>query len=358
MQKSNNENGKEPEKEEKPGTPPPEEDFFLDDQPCTNCSETAKIWRRALAFLIDSVILGIAGFLIANAFFNIFVSLGPYARFLGYAIAVFYYGYFNSEKRKGQTPGKFIMKIRVVNGRGEPISFETSLIRAAFLMLPLTLKQIGPAIPAEYDAPNQFLAMLNFLITCLGTGIIYFFLFNRGTRQSLHDLICGTFVIKAATEGPPDNKGVWKGHYCIYGCLVFIQVVVFIGIVLYILNILPHGFLGLYKDLWDIRDVNQVSFKYTKMLSPEKACYNVMFIDLYIDNPHADLKKEAEEGMGIILSKRGIFKLTDVISVKAVNQADIGIFSTERSHIVISQINKNKPPINEKTAPSPIKTLP
>ena len=351
MQNNNNENDIKPEKAETASTPLPEEDFFLDDQPCTSCSETSKIWRRGLAFLIDSIILGIAGFFIANAFFNIFVSLGPYARFLGYAIAVFYYGYFNSEKHKGQTPGKSIMKIRVVNGRGEPISFETSLIRAAFLMLPLTLKQIGPAIPAEYDAPNQFLAMLNFLITCLGTGIIYFFLFNRGTKQSLHDLICGTFVIKAATEGPPDNKGVWKGHYCIYGSLILIQVIVYVGIVLYILNILPHGFLGLYKDLWEVRDVNQVGFKYRKMLNAQKACYNIMSIDLYIDNPHADLQKEAKEGMGIVLSKRKIFKLTDVISVSAINQADIGIFSTQRSSTVISQINKNKPPIGNEIAP-------
>ncbi len=351
MQNNKNESGSDPEKPEIKPVPPPEEDFFLEDRPCTNCSETSKIWRRGLAFLIDSVILGIAGFIIANAFFNIFVSLGPYARFLGYAIAVFYYGYFNSEKRKGQTPGKYIMKIRVVNGRGEPISFETSLIRAAFLMLPLTLKQIGPAIPAEYDAPNQFLAMLNFLITCLGTGIIYFFLFNRGTKQSLHDLICGTFVIKAVTEGPPDNKGVWKGHYYIYGSLVFVQVIIFICIVLYILNILPHGFLGLYKDLWEIRDVNQVGFKYKKMLNAQKACYNIMSIDLYIDNPHADLKKDAEEGMGMVLSKRKIFKQTDVISVSAINQADIGIFSLEKRNTIISQINKNKPPISPEITP-------
>lgn len=351
MQQNNSESGSKPEKPEEKPVSPPEDDFFLDEQPCTNCSETAKIWRRGFAFLIDSAILGLVGFIIANAFFNIFVSLGPYARFLGYVIAVFYYGYFNSEKRKGQTPGKLLMKIRVVNGRGEPISFETSLIRAAFLMLPLTLKQIGPAIPAEYDAPNQFLAMLNFLITCLGTGIIYFFLFNKGTKQSLHDLICGTFVIKAATEGPPDNKGVWKGHYYIFGGLVFVQVVIFVCIVLYILNILPHGFLGLYKDLWEIRDVNQVSFKYKKMLNAQKACYNIMSIDLYIDNPHADLKKEASEGMSMVLSKRKIFKLTDVISVTAINQADIGIFSTQKSFTVFSQLNKNKPPIGDEMTP-------
>ena len=40
-----------------------------------------------------------------------------------------------------------------------------------------------------------------FVVFVWGGAIVYLFLFNRRTRQSLHDLICGTFVVRKKAGG-------------------------------------------------------------------------------------------------------------------------------------------------------------
>ncbi|WP_410492868.1 RDD family protein [Chryseobacterium sp. JM1] len=48
-------------------------------------------WTRIWALLIDSLILGILGFILGFTFENIFISMGESAKFIGWAISLTYF---------------------------------------------------------------------------------------------------------------------------------------------------------------------------------------------------------------------------------------------------------------------------
>ncbi|GGX62596.1 hypothetical protein GCM10007392_33120 [Saccharospirillum salsuginis] len=64
---------------------------------------------------------------------------------------------------------------------------------------------------------------LSYLIGTLVFGsylaIGYLLVFNRATRQSLHDLVVGTYVVRQNTEKQPVGE-VWKGHFVVVALLV------------------------------------------------------------------------------------------------------------------------------------------
>lgn len=67
---------------------------------------------------------------------------------------------------------------------------------------------------------SWFGIVFSVLVFGFGASIIYLFLFNRRTRQSLHDLIAGSFVLKSdAPEGPVTVK-IWRGHYVVVAILL------------------------------------------------------------------------------------------------------------------------------------------
>lgn len=51
----------------------------------------------------------------------------------------------------------------------------------------------------------------------LGGAIIYLYIFNRRTRQSLHDIVAGTFVPKRSPQGSVSFTPLWKGHIAVVG---------------------------------------------------------------------------------------------------------------------------------------------
>src|SRR6266567_4130817 len=69
----------------------------------------ASFWRLLGAFFLDSIILGIAAFVLAIPFFSTLSRLGPYGRLVGIFLALPYYGILNSRIGDGQTLGKRIL---------------------------------------------------------------------------------------------------------------------------------------------------------------------------------------------------------------------------------------------------------
>ena len=56
----------------------------------------------------------------------------------------------------------------------------------------------------------------------------YLFLFNSGTRQSVHDLFMGTYVVMVDAGGSVQPAPFWKWHAAAAGaCLLLISLVVF-----------------------------------------------------------------------------------------------------------------------------------
>ncbi|ASK30258.1 hypothetical protein CEY12_09080 [Chryseobacterium sp. T16E-39] len=153
----------------------------------------SKFWSRIWALLIDSLILGIFGFILGFIFKNFFISLGESAKLIGWAISLIYFSVLNSSINKGQTFGKKMMSIQVVDIKGNFISLKSSFIRALVLTAPFFLN--GFKIPGA-TAFSVVTIIQGIIIFSLGIGITIFYIFNKETRQSLHDLAVKTYVVQ------------------------------------------------------------------------------------------------------------------------------------------------------------------
>ena len=186
-------------------------------------------WRRLFAFVIDVTILGVVGIGIGALFYDSLAELGGWGRLLGFSVALLYFGLLNSSICGGQTIGKRILKIKVINIDQKTISVPKSILRFMILGIPYFLN--GALIPPEILI-NTFVSLLLGIVVFFGCGaIIYLFIFNRNTRQSLHDLITGTYVVNISSEAALPAEPIWKGHLAIVGTL-FVAVIVLITIVI------------------------------------------------------------------------------------------------------------------------------
>ena len=89
---------------------------------------------RFVALLIDSIILGIIGWILGVLFgvYTLGFSMRPQAALSGWGIVAFiiYIAYFTYlEGTRGQTIGKRVMGIKVVKEDGSPIDMGTAFIR-------------------------------------------------------------------------------------------------------------------------------------------------------------------------------------------------------------------------------------
>jgi uncharacterized RDD family membrane protein YckC len=176
-------------------------------------------WRRVTALLLDGLLLGLIGIALGAMMFDQLARLGGWGRLYGFCIALVYFGLFNSVVGKGKTPGKRMMKIHVVARDGDYISVGRSFLRYFILGIPWFLN--GAMIPdSVVVSPVAYL--LSLLVFGFGAAIFYLYLFNRKTRQSLHDLAVGSFVTHALPRGRVVAGPVWKPHLVVAGLLLVI----------------------------------------------------------------------------------------------------------------------------------------
>jgi uncharacterized RDD family membrane protein YckC len=172
-------------------------------------------WRRIGALFIDGLLLGIIGFVLGIFFENVFVEIGAWGRLIGFLIALSYFGIMGSSLFNGQTFGKKLLKIQVVNSSNSTITLTKSFLRYSILLIPFFLNgaQINNEILLSY-----LLYLLSFIVFGGSLSTTYLYVFNRTTRQSLHDLIIGTYVVNINVAQENINK-VWRPHIIIVFCL-------------------------------------------------------------------------------------------------------------------------------------------
>lgn len=179
-------------------------------------------WRRIGALFVDSLILGFLGYILGFFLEDAFAQLGLWAKLIGFAISITYFGVMNSSVSNGQTIGKKLLKIRVVDASNSTISLPKSFLRYSILATPFFLN--GAHMPNE-DLFSYLIYPFSFIVMGGLFSTLYLYLFNRLTRQSLHDLVVGTFVVNSNTAVkalPP----VWKPHFIVIACFFIIATIV------------------------------------------------------------------------------------------------------------------------------------
>ncbi len=188
----------------------------------------ALFWSRLLALFVDALILGTLGLLIGFFFFDALAHLGGRGRIIGFTMAFIYFGLLNSTVGSGQTIGKRFSRIKVVRRDGAPVSPWRSFLRFSVIGLPFFLNgaMIRPEIATSFA--GKLMALFVFGI---GGAIVYLYVFNRRSRQSLHDLVAGTYVVSEEGAGEVGAPKIWNVHLAAAG-LWFAAVLVLVSVVI------------------------------------------------------------------------------------------------------------------------------
>jgi hypothetical protein len=121
----------------------------------------------------------------------------------------------DSELSGGRTLGKRILDIKVVTANGMPLGVGASTLRATIFCVPYFLNG------AFVDAGTMTSWLVTFLVLGLGGSIVYLLLFNRRTRQSLHDLAVGAYVVSnKAGDSSSENREMWPAHSIVVGLIL------------------------------------------------------------------------------------------------------------------------------------------
>ena len=173
-------------------------------------------WRRIGAAFIDVIILAVVGFCLGLMFGDTFVEMGDWARLVGFVISILYFGVMNSSVANGQTIGKILLKIRVVDADGGVLTLPKSFLRYSVLGIPFFLN----GLTGSEELLNSFLIYPLSLIVLGGFfSLTYLYVFNRMTRQSLHDVVVGSYVVNLDTPAQSVSP-IWQPHFVIVGILL------------------------------------------------------------------------------------------------------------------------------------------
>jgi uncharacterized RDD family membrane protein YckC len=174
--------------------------------------------------------------------------MGAYARLIGFAIALAYFGLCNSRIGGGQTLGKRWLGVRVVDAHDQLLSLPRSLLRYTVLGLPFFANGLPIGSQWVTLTPLDYPLVLVIFGGILST--IYLYIFNRRTRQSLHDLVVGSYVERfdGATQ-PVPFPIIWRGHLVVVALLAAIALSVPVVVSRFAQTQTFAGILPLYQTL-------------------------------------------------------------------------------------------------------------
>lgn len=161
-------------------------------------SAAVVFWKRIGAYYIDTlIVLKIAGLLIGTVGASLWYEIAGYGILAGAVVYLLYFGLMNSVLCGGQTIGKKLFAINVVDKNNEFISVGKSFLRAfIFVVCVYAVGAFSSALVTvmpEYhifDIKNIFpLTVLLFLYLVF----VLIFIFNKN-RQTLHDFPVKSFV--------------------------------------------------------------------------------------------------------------------------------------------------------------------
>lgn len=293
-------------------------------------------WVRIFAFALDSAILGITGFLLAIPLNGFFVSLGNEGIFVGFFISLLYFTIMNSNLAKGQTLGKRFLKIQSLDKNGNYLSISKSLVRTLILIIPFFFVNYQYPFLPPYSIVSTIISL--FFFNCI-IFIIVFYIFNKSSRQGLHDLAINSIVANTfRNEEPQEIKKANTSAFLYASAFV----VFFIGIAIFTGSRIKQNFPELnpiVQKLSEDKEVINASAKKgikTTYLNKEKTQYKFLTIDLSVsDLPSPNASAKTPETVlraveNVITISPDINK-PDSININLIKQYNIGIAKSLRS---------------------------
>lgn len=202
----------------------------------------AGFWRRFAALLVDSLLLGLLGQLLAWKFAAHFMVMDGWERLIGLAIVLAYGGVFDSHLGGGQSPGKRLLGIRVVALDGSLLGVPKAMLRKLVFWAPFFLN-------GAITDPDLVLSVVGVLAAVIIFGgffsLAYLSVFNRPTRRVIHDLVAGTCVVRAREGVAPEVGRLKSVHRWILGGLLVLIAIVPMAVQ----KLLPAGLLEGVADL-------------------------------------------------------------------------------------------------------------
>ena len=286
--------------------------------------ELATRKRRFFAFLIDSIIITLAGNLSGLFFDDFYAQLGNSGLFIGAITVLLYFGICNSKITNGQTVGKKLLKIRVVNRNSEAISVPKSFLRALCFAIFMLIN--GSSIANSVPIPLVIiLGTLTFSILILE---IYFVIVNKNTLQSLHDLLTDSFVVSAKSEcqiSYTNNKSF------LYGAAIIpvILLIIFSGINLFAKNTYVADMVKIIDVINKELPVYNTSMyrhsETTTALSGESSTTKYINVSTIKKNKNEDYEALAIKIAKIVFDSKFTFNEGESLCITIVEGYDIGI---------------------------------
>lgn len=292
----------------------------------------AGFWRRIGALVIDSLILGVVGLALSLVFESLFVQMGGWGRLVGFVIALAYFGVMNSSVANGQTLGKKLLHIRVVNSSNNTIGLLRSFARYTILALPISLN--GAMITNDALLSNMIYPLSIVIFGGL-FSTIYLYVFNRITRQSLHDLIVGTYVVNAAVP-QQDLGAVWRPHLIVVAVIVIASAVAPVFTKKLAQNEPFKDLLSTQIALMDYSAVRHatLSVGFTKFIKPNEKSNTVTYLNarVFILEKNVDDVELARNLAKVVMANYAEAKNKNFIQVTLTYGYDIGIWSRWFNH--------------------------
>ena len=302
----------------------------------------ASLISRLFASIIDGIILGIIGLLLGLFFSNTFIILSWKAKIIGFLITLVYFSIFNSKYFNGQTIGQKILGIRVVTKNGELLTLPNSIIRSLFLPIIILLNNWSLPIYSILPISLSIVGFMLFLVIILE---LYFIVFNRLTRQSLHDVVVKSYVIKDSRKGLPKIE---ENNRLVY-LLSFIPIVLVIGFIVFTMVLAKTNS---YKEIIDTqKNVSSIDKVYnatvfsgfTSSSMMGKSYDKVRFIKVSV---YTNSKKISDESFQNTIAESilssSISKDTDLLILILSSGYDIGIASSWKSKTISHTITEWK----------------
>ncbi len=301
--------------------------------PITVEPDIAGFWRRFFGNFIDGCVIGGVGCAIGAIFFDYLATLGLLGRAIGFVAALLYFVPLNSRLTGGGTLGKLLVRTRVVGRDGKPVGLGRSLVRYVVLATPFFLN--GALIPPQ--VLSGFTGyLIDLLVLGLGGAIIYLIVFNRRTRQSLHDLAAGTYVVKYSSELDPVTARTWNGHLAVVVLIFAAAIALPFGLTPLQSNDFYKPLIALQRRLMQEPEVKYATLNEgnTMFFGKNSGTRSSLSATILVRRKPEELNQEAEKIAKIILEEFPRASQKDQIVVSIVHGFDIGIAHLHSSMVV------------------------